>query len=134
VYSILSKRGVDYAKNSEALVMQVAKQKIYRHYALADRLKYILPIRTADDDGNEVDMAALEVDSFSLEDTVVNQLLVEQAVRFLESKPLETRKIFTLFYSMQLSIPEIARFLGISESGVKNRLYRTCKELRAIYT
>ena len=49
---------------------------------------------------------------------------------YIEQKPPDVKKIFYLFYNIGLSIPEIAGELSLSESGVKNKLYRTIKELR----
>jgi RNA polymerase sigma-70 factor (ECF subfamily) len=64
------------------------------------------------------------------EDFAVNQILLETAQRFILQKPEDVKKVFYLFYNVGLTIPEIAKELSISESGVKNKLYRTLKELR----
>ncbi|MFQ9801920.1 MAG: sigma factor-like helix-turn-helix DNA-binding protein [Clostridia bacterium] len=39
-----------------------------------------------------------------------------------------------MYYSLDLTIPEIAKQLSMSESNVKNKLYRTLKEMRNFYS
>jgi len=51
----------------------------------------------------------------------------------VQSKSKEVQKIFYLFYMGGLTIPEITKELSCSESNVKNKLYRTVKEIRTIY-
>ena len=53
--------------------------------------------------------------------------------KYLSSKGDEVRKIFHLFYRFDLTIAEIARLLDTSESDVKNKLYRTLKEIRTYW-
>jgi RNA polymerase sigma-70 factor (ECF subfamily) len=56
--------------------------------------------------------------------------MLDSAGQFLTTKPEDVQKIFYLMYDVGLSISEIAQALSISESNVKNKLYRTLKELR----
>jgi DNA-directed RNA polymerase specialized sigma24 family protein len=46
---------------------------------------------------------------------------------------VEIRKIFYLYYYMNLSIAEIAEALSTKESTIKNKLYRTINEFRNRY-
>ena len=109
LFFILKKRGGEYVQNSEAFAMQIAKQKVYRHYTLLQKLKNGLPI-----------------------ERVTDALLAEIRLH-LRGKPAVTQKIFYLFYNMEQTIPQIAAELQMTESNVKNRLYRTLSELRAKY-
>lgn len=43
---------------------------------------------------------------------------------------MDIRKIFYLYYSLELTIAEIAVELEMTESNIKNKLYRTLAELR----
>ncbi|MFD2171015.1 RNA polymerase sigma factor [Tumebacillus lipolyticus] len=133
LYSVITKRGENYIENKEAFVMKLARQKVYRYYSLLDRLKAVLPLTYPIRDGEEFDIYGLDIQSFSVEDNIVNEALIEQVNTFLSSKPEVIKKIFYLFYQMELTIPEIATHLSMSESNVKNRLYRTLKELRQLY-
>lgn len=133
VYSVLKKHGEDYIINTEAFVMKIAKQKVYRYYSLADRIKSIVPLFSKYADNEEINISDFETDNISIENKVSEKLLISQIKQFLLYRPQEIQKIFMLFYYMDKTIPEISKLLSISESNVKNKLYRTLKELRRIY-
>lgn len=133
LFAALSKRGTDFIQNDEAFVMHIARLKIYRHYSLIKRLSRFVSGTAKDEDGVESDLADLSPDDFDVENSVISASLVEDIQRHLQTKPEDVQKIFMLFYSLNRTIPEIAALLGISESNVKNKLYRTLKELRNLY-
>ena len=58
----------------------------------------------------------------------MDRLLARQVLDALRSRPTEVQKI-----CMDLTLAQIARELGLSESGVKNKLYRTLAALRREY-
>ena len=130
LYQVLDKRGVEYIENDNAFIFTIAKQKIARYYTLKERLKNFVSMHTADEDEKEVELSEFEIDSFSVEEFVVNGALYETIKQFLHSKPEDVQKIFYLMYDVDLTIPEIAQALSISVSSVKNKLYRTLKEIR----
>jgi RNA polymerase sigma-70 factor (ECF subfamily) len=132
LYQVLSKREADYVKNDKAFVLRIAKRKIARYYSLLERLKIFLPMTATNEDGEEFELSDLEADAFLTEDFVVNQALLEAAQQFLQKKPEEVKKVFYLFYDVGLTIPEIAERLAMRESNVKNKLYRTIKELQTL--
>ncbi|MCL2140488.1 MAG: RNA polymerase sigma factor [Dehalococcoidia bacterium] len=132
LYKLLCKRGVDYIQNEYAITLRIAKHKLYKHYSLKERLRLFIPMTFKKEDGDEVSIADLEAEvSSAEEEVVINQLVVEKARQFLRQKPDDVKKVFNLFYDVELSIPEIAQTLSMSESNVKHKLYRTLKELRA---
>ena len=134
LYQVLIQRGADYVKNDKAFVKRIAKVKIARYYSLLERLKMFVSIN-ASYDGNENEELAIsdfDVTSFLMEDYAVNQVMLTQVRKLLQSKPEDVKKIFYLFYDAGLTIPEIAGLLCISESSVKNKLYRNLKHFRAI--
>jgi RNA polymerase sigma-70 factor (ECF subfamily) len=133
LFSCLTRRGADYVQNGEAFVMRLARQKLSRHYPLARRLRLLLPLVREDEDGEEYNLAEWEPDDLVLEDSALNHILLEEIRQTLAQKPPETQRVFTLFYTLDRSIPEIAKLLRLTESNVKNKLYRTLKELRARY-
>ena len=130
LYQVLSKRGAGYVTNDKAFVFRIAKQKLARYYTLLERLRIFIPMTTTNEDEDEVELSDFEVDTFSMEVFAVNQILLETARQYIQQKPEDVKKAFYLFYDVGLSIPEISRALAISESNVKNKLYRTLKELR----
>ena len=132
LYKLLVKRGADYVTHEKALVMRIAKRKIAKHYSLLERLKNFVSATAVNEDNEEVDLTEFEADNFSTEDFVVNSVLLEDARKLIKSKPADVRKIFYLMYDVGLTIPDIAQALSISESNVKNKLYRTLKEIRKL--
>lgn len=130
LYQVLLRRGADYVTNDKALVLRIAKRKIARHYSLWQRLQIFTSLTATNSDGEEVEMPDSAADAFLTEDFAIDQILLEAAWQFIREKPEDIKKVFYLFYGVGLTIPEIAKALGIGESGVKNKLYRTLKELR----
>lgn len=131
-YRILLKRGSSYVKNSEALLMKIAKQKISRYYSKMDKIKSISFLKISTKINNEATYT-YPADEFNLEETVINNELIGEVRMFLNKKPEVVKKIFYLFYYLDTTIPQIASLLSVSESYVKNKLYRTLKELRKLY-
>jgi RNA polymerase sigma-70 factor (ECF subfamily) len=134
LYTLLVKRGADYVTHGKALVMKIAKQKIAKSFSLLERLKHFVSMTGANEDDEGFDLTAFEADGFSTEDFTVNSILLENARQFIKAKPADVRKVFYLMYDVGLTIPEIAQTLSMSESNVKNKLYRTLKELRNLLT
>ena len=130
LYRILDERGADYVIHKKAYVLRIAKRKIARYYSLLERLRIFVSMQVTNEDGEEVDLSDMEADAFLTEDFSVNHALLETVQQFIDSKPEKVQKVFYLMYDVGLSIPEIAQTLSISESNVKNKLYRTLKELR----
>jgi len=132
LYKLLEKRGASYVTNEKALVMKLARQKIARHYSLLVRLRMFVSLSAKNDDGEEVDISDFDADGFLAEDLAVDNVMYENVRQLLKSKPDDVQKVFYLMYEVGLTIAEIAEALSLTESNVKNKLYRTLKELRKI--
>jgi len=132
LYQRLQKRGADYVKDGKAFVLKIAKNKIFRHYTIAERLRIFVSMTAKNEDSEyeEIELSDAEADAFIMEDSVINQIILENAQQFIQQKSKNVEKIFYLFYDVGLSIPEIAKTLSLTESNVKNKLYRTIKELQ----
>jgi len=130
LYTLLEKRGVQYVTHEKALVMRIAKQKIAKHYTWLERCKMFVSLTPTNQDDEETAPEDFVADGFCLEDFVVNDMMLDAAWSHIKSKPEIVRKVFYLMYTVGLTIPEIASLLSISESNVKNKLYRTLKALR----
>lgn len=133
VYSVLQKRGKDYIENPEAFVCKIAKRKIYRHYSLTQKLSLLIPLFSAELPEPETHETQIADPSASVEDTAEEHALLSEINLFLKTKPQEVQRIFYLFYGLDMSISEIAKQTSSKESNVKNKLYRTLKELRQQY-
>jgi len=132
LYKTLVKRGVGYVTNEKALVMRIAKRKVARYYSLSQRLKMFVSMTAANSDGDESDISELGTEAFLTEDFADNYALLETAAQFIASKPEDIQKVFYLTYDIGMSIAEVAQAMSIGESNVKNKLYRTLKELRGL--
>jgi RNA polymerase sigma-70 factor (ECF subfamily) len=132
LYQALLKRGADYATNGKALIFRIAKRKIARYYSLAERLRMFVSISAENGDGEEADLSDFDPAAYSIEEYAVNQVMLDDARRFIMSKPEDVKRVYYLFYDVGLTIPEIADALSMGESNVKNKLYRTLKELRSL--
>lgn len=130
LFLVLSKRGVDYIENEEAFVIRLANQKIYKYYTIVEKLKAVITFTGVNKDSEVFEIQNIESSENHIEDRIVRDELVEEINLYLKIKPVDIRKIFYLYYSLELTISEIAVELEMTESNVKNKLYRTLSELR----
>lgn len=131
LYKILQKRGTSYIQNPEAMVMRIVKFKLFKHYSLLKALKNSVSIFKQNEEGEEYECQFAE--DFDVEDKYINTQTIDEIWVHLSKKPIETQKIFTLYYYSGKTIKEIAGMLKKTESYVKHRLYRTLAEIRKIY-
>ena len=121
VYRALCRRGAGYVEHGEAFVKNLARQQLHKHYR---RRK---PQSVVSLDGLEADVAA---ESEDMDEHLVTEELRSLAHEALQKEDAGTRKIFLLHFSLGLTLEETARELGVGESFMKNRLYRTLARLR----
>ncbi|MDR2569235.1 MAG: sigma-70 family RNA polymerase sigma factor [Oscillospiraceae bacterium] len=135
LYQVLNKRGVSYITDEKGLVFRITKRKLARHYSFFKRMQNTVPItsESIDESKSEPEISDIDLNKLSMEDIAVNQILLDNIKEFVRQKPEDVKKVFYLFYEVGQTIPEIAELLSISQSSVKNKLYRTIKELRSIY-
>ena len=132
LYEALDKRGVDYILNEKAYVLRIARRKVARYYSLLERLRIFVSMTTTNEDGEEISLSDVEAEAFMTEDFSADHAMLDAVREFIASKPEDVQKVFYLMYDVGLTIPEISQALSISQSNVKNKLYRTLKELREL--
>lgn len=132
LYKLLNKRGVEYVTNEKALVFKIAKRKIARYYSLLERFRIWVSLSVKDENEEEIKLSDFAADSFVTEDFAINKIVLDEARKYIQSKPEDIKKVLYLFYDMNLTIRQIAAELNISESNVKHKLYRTLEELRKL--
>ncbi len=130
-YQLLQRKGEGYIKDLNALVMRLAKIKVYKYYSLKERLKKIVPLTRIDPDGKEYDY--IESDTYEVEDKIIDACLIKDIWSIIRSMPLNVQKVFVLHYYFDKTIREVALELGLTESDVKHKLYRTIEKIRSIY-
>lgn len=127
LFLFLKKKNWSEIRNEEAFLVKIAKRKIYRHYTWAEKMKDFFSKSLDESEQDRISESDLVL---SVEERVINQEMAEAAWRFLQDKDDLTRKIFYLYYYEEIAIAQIAELLSVGESMVKNRLYRTLKDLR----
>ena len=120
LYSTISKKQITL-ENPESYLIGIAKNKIKRRY----REKNDLPI------DNEIEK--IGDNSLDIEINFITKENVLKVWNYLKLKGDLTANIFYLFYVMELPIKVIAKELNMTESNVKNYLYRTKKELKETF-
>ena len=107
--------------NAESYIIGIAKNKIKKHYSLA-KISYI---------GSENEnLSQYSENDIDIEKELITKDNVMQVWNYLKNKSELTAKIFYLYYVIDVPIKEIAEELKITESNVKNHLYRTQKNLK----
>jgi RNA polymerase sigma-70 factor (ECF subfamily) len=129
-YSLVTKKGIDYINDPEALIMQIAKFKLHKHYKSSEKRKNLAPYYLENQDGEEYEQDFSDIE---VPDRLVNNQTVKEILDILQGKEQVVLKIFTLYYYLGNTIKEIAIYLEMSESHVKHKLYRTLAEIRKIY-
>ena len=125
LYAKLCKKQHIQVENIEAYVIGIANKKVKRHYSLK--------ISKRDKIFNIEDIETFADISVDLDERIINETNIKEIWEFLKNKKDITPRVFYLFYILEIPIKEIAVGLNISESCVKNHLYRTQKELKKYY-
>lgn len=127
VARLLKNKGIAYFRKPEAIVMTIARRKVYQHFNLRQKLGID---KICYEPLENVEEEMTDFDDFTLEDAMVRKETLEQIKEILGKQDILTRKIFYLRFYMDVSIEEVAELLGISTTRVKNRLYRTLKRIK----
>ena len=108
-------------------VLGITNNKIKDYYRFSYKQKFISLFSKNEDDIEYIEMIP---DDFNLERNIQLKYETNEIWKYLTKKPVIISKVIYLYFYLELSIKEIASELNISESNVKNYLYRTLKELR----
>ena len=123
LYSILKRKSIIELDNITSYVIGIAKKKIIKHYGILYKFK--MKYMHIEED-KELDIP----DNLNIEDDFILKSSNDQVWSYLKSKGDRVEKIFYLYYGLELKIKEIAQELNLTESNVKNIIYRTIKELK----
>lgn len=128
LYQILGRKGADYIINPEALLIKIAKTKLYRHYSLMDRMMNRLSIRKEEEIPEDFIITDREIDS-----KLDNRFVIEDIWKIIKSKSIDIQKVFYLYYYLDMPIREISKLMKMGESNIKHKIYRTLEEIRNKY-
>lgn len=105
----------------------IATNKIKKHYTLISKLKELSIFDKTTDDLEIIDNIKDEID---IEKYVIDSEYFNNLWKYIkEEKNQNIPKIFYMYYETNIPIAEIAKTLNVSESYVKNSIYRTLKKL-----
>jgi len=127
-WKILNKKELS-DRNIKSYLIGIAINKTKKHYSLLDRIKTISLFQK-----NDKDIALMDriKEDFNLDDLIIKNDNWDTIWKYLKSKKnQDIPKVFYLYYKSEYSIKEIATNLKVSESYIKNLIYRTVKELYA---
>ena len=110
--------------NINSFICGIASNIIKRHYYNKNRL---ILLQNSDEENNiTYDIP----DNFNIEESIINKENSEKIWNYIETKDMQTIKIFYLYFRFDEKISDIAKELELNESNVKNKIYRTIKEIK----
>lgn len=124
------RKGNSYQIN-KAYIMGIAKNKVKDYYRFHYKVK-LISLFSPKNDMDDISLIDTIPMDYNLEDELVKEEDIKFIWNYLKKKKAIISKIFYLYYYMNFDIKGIANELHISESNVKNYLYRTLKELKCL--
>ena len=121
---IIKKKKVLKIENVYSYIFGIENNIIKRHFYKKKKDNVVLFY------DNENNLNKNIEDNFDLESNIINKNNVEKVWDYLKERDLITTKIFYLYFALGLKISEISKELEVGESNIKNRIYRTLKEIK----
>lgn len=109
-------------------IMRIAHHELCRHYGVVGMLRNCLPVFSPH--GGEEDFASIELALLDEAADPDDRVLCDEIWETLAQGDLLTFRIFTLYFSQDCGLKEIAQILHVNENTVKSRLYRTLAKLK----
>ncbi|MGE5456577.1 MAG: RNA polymerase sigma factor [Ignavibacteriales bacterium] len=125
LFKVIKRKGINYFGDCQAFVIHLAKVQISKYYR-KNKIKKILEFIT--DKINSIEQ--IPNDRKDLLSEAIDKDSLVKVWMFLKKKDKKTNIIFYYYYYLDKSIFEIAEDLKMSESAVKNKLYRTLNEIK----
>ena len=125
-YKALDKREIE---NYTKYLFGIARNEIFKTYGILGTLKNNIPIFSL----GSTDIEFNKNDALMVNDNFDSALICNEIYDYLEKDNPLTFKIFILHFKCDMKIKDISTSLKVSESTVKNKLYRTIKELKKIF-
>lgn len=120
IFKIINKDNYDLLNKS--YIKAIARNKIKDYYRQSYKEK-VVSLFTKET------IEEYQDEKIDIEKYIVTKYDINKVWKYLKNKP-QLAKIFYLYFDFGLTIPEISKELNISESNVKNYLYRTLKKLK----
>ncbi|MEE0349219.1 MAG: sigma-70 family RNA polymerase sigma factor [Lachnospiraceae bacterium] len=127
-YQVLLKKGKAYFKNEESFLISLCRKKMAKYYSFWDRIPHKVYIDEKEIYEQEELLTSIDFQE-DIEEVFYKTEMVTKVQELLKKKSDEIQKIFYLYYTMELRIPEIAKLLQMKPQTVKSKLYRTRNDL-----
>ena len=122
-WKILNKKDIEES-NIKSYLIGIAINKIKKHYTLIQKIRDITL------DNKDIDIKS----NINIEDLVIKESDINLIWKHVKNKKnQDIPKVFYLYYKLGLSIKDISKELDVTESYVKNLIYRTLKELSTTF-
>lgn len=126
LYKILKRKQMIEIDDSTNYIIGIAKKRIAKHYGLLYHFSFISMYKNDDEYSEELQLSS----DIDLEE-IINKDNIDRVWEYLKQKNPILFKVFYLFYVEEMKISQVAKELNLTESNVKNILYRTLKEIRS---
>lgn len=126
LYSMLKKKKKLQLDNIANYIIGIANKKVKRYYGILYSLKISSLWIKENNEEKIMDISSdIDIEYETLENINANEIW-----KYIKEKDIRVIKVFYLYYCLELKISQIAIELKISESNVKNLLYRTIKDIK----
>lgn len=126
LYKILKRKKQIELDNYPNYIIGIAKKRIQRHYGILYSF-----VSTSLFNHSEEEEYGLEIpDEIDVEAQTINKLNAEMVWEYIKRKDIKIVRVFYLYYYSGLTISQIAEKLEMTNSNVKNILYRTIKDIK----
>ncbi len=126
LYKAIKKGGINI-EDENSYILGIAKNVIRKYYRGKYKEKSKILYFSKEIEKDDIQIASDE----NLEADFIIKENIEEIWNYLKNeKDIMIFKIFYLYYAEGLKITEIAKELKLKESAVKNKIYRTLKELK----
>lgn len=122
---IIKKKQPVEIDNLNGYIIGIANNIIKRHY-YKKKKDNVVYFYQQNENATDLELQ----DDFDLEQDFITKENIVQVWEFLKNKNIEITKIFYLYFALGLKISDISKQLQITESNVKNKIYRTLKEIK----
>ena len=113
-----------YINDIDSFIFGISNNIIKRHYNKKKKENIVSFYNNSDEENIDIE------DTFDLEQDFITKDNVSKVWKYINSKDLITSKIFYLYFILGLKVSEVSKELNIGESNIKNRIYRTLKEVK----
>lgn len=115
----------------EAFVIGTAKHCLSHYYSALKRLRARVSLNSYRENSYSEPEEPLSDEDIELD--MINKELLDSIFKEICSQPTDVQRMFYLHYFMELSLEETAKILKLSESVVRQRLYRSVRIIRRKY-